>query len=116
MLQHYQDARAIGRKFGKPDLSITMTCNPNWCEVQKNVLFEHTASGKSNIVSSVFNVKKDTLNTIVKEKLFIGEFAHEYVVEYQKRELIHVHFVMNTCCCYVICNTELNQLYNKVLQ
>ena len=29
MMQHYQDAMGIVRKFGKPDLFITMTCNPN---------------------------------------------------------------------------------------
>jgi hypothetical protein len=30
MQQNYQDAMAIVRKYGKPDLFITMTCNPQW--------------------------------------------------------------------------------------
>ncbi|XP_018368319.1 PREDICTED: uncharacterized protein LOC108764532, partial [Trachymyrmex cornetzi] len=38
MLQHYQDAMAIVRKYGKPDLFITMTCNPNWREIRENLL------------------------------------------------------------------------------
>ncbi len=29
MQQNYQDAMVIVRKFGKPDLFITMTCNPS---------------------------------------------------------------------------------------
>jgi hypothetical protein len=29
MNQLYQDSMALVRKFGKPDLFITMTCNPN---------------------------------------------------------------------------------------
>ena len=33
MVQKYQDAMAIVRKYGKPDLFITFTCNPNWAEI-----------------------------------------------------------------------------------
>ena len=38
MLQLYQDAMAIVRHHGKPDYFITMTCNPNWMEVQDALL------------------------------------------------------------------------------
>ena len=37
MQQNYQDAMAIVRKFGKPDLFITVTCNPNWREIVENL-------------------------------------------------------------------------------
>ena len=37
MHQNDQDAMAIIRKYGKPDLFITMTCNTNWPEI-KNAL------------------------------------------------------------------------------
>jgi hypothetical protein len=30
MVQLYQDSMAIVRQYGKPDLFITMTCNPKW--------------------------------------------------------------------------------------
>ncbi len=33
MNQFYQDSMAFVRKFGKPNLFITMTCNPNWPEI-----------------------------------------------------------------------------------
>lgn len=33
MLQNYQDSMAIVRVKGKPDLFITITCNPNWKEI-----------------------------------------------------------------------------------
>ena len=29
----YEDAMSIVRKYGKPDLSITFTCNPKWDEI-----------------------------------------------------------------------------------
>ncbi|XP_044019460.1 uncharacterized protein LOC122859843 [Aphidius gifuensis] len=53
MLQHYQDAMAIVRKFGKPDLFITMTCNPNWREIKENILHGQTASDRPDIVSRI---------------------------------------------------------------
>ena len=33
MAQSYQDAMALVRKFGFPDLFITMTANPAWQEI-----------------------------------------------------------------------------------
>src|SRR6266487_3678885 len=30
----YQDGMAIVRTYGKPDLFITITCNPNWPEIK----------------------------------------------------------------------------------
>ena len=35
MQQYYQDAMAIIRHTGKPDLFITMTCNPKWKELKE---------------------------------------------------------------------------------
>ena len=32
-----QDAMAYVRNYGKPDLFITMTCNPNWPEIKDNL-------------------------------------------------------------------------------
>jgi len=34
MVQNYQDAMAICRNFGNPDLFLTFTANPKWPEVQ----------------------------------------------------------------------------------
>jgi hypothetical protein len=33
----YLDAVALPRRFGKPDLFITMTCNPTWKEIVDNI-------------------------------------------------------------------------------
>lgn len=75
MLQNYQDAMAIVSKFGKPDLFITMTCNPKWREIEENLLPGQQASDRPDICARVFNIKKDYLiNLIVKQKFF-GELA-----------------------------------------
>jgi len=35
MLQYYQDAMAIVRKYGKPDIFVTMTCNTNGAKLKR---------------------------------------------------------------------------------
>ena len=42
MQQLYQDAMSIVRRFGKPDLFITFTCNPNWPEIQLSFFVRST--------------------------------------------------------------------------
>ena len=37
MHQNYQDAMAIVAKFGRPTYFITITCNPQWPEIQRNL-------------------------------------------------------------------------------
>lgn len=36
MRRRYLDAMTIVQKFGKPDLFITMTCNPEWNKIKAN--------------------------------------------------------------------------------
>ncbi|XP_044019589.1 uncharacterized protein LOC122860013 [Aphidius gifuensis] len=94
MLQHYQDAMAVVRKFGKPDLFITMTCNPNWREIKENLLLGQTPSDRPDLVSRVFDIKKDEfVKKIVKENIFGEILAYVFVIEYQKRGLPHGHFL-----------------------
>ena len=35
MSKRYVDAMALVQQFGKLDIFLTMTCNPNWSEIQK---------------------------------------------------------------------------------
>ncbi|XP_051158561.1 uncharacterized protein LOC127279947 [Leptopilina boulardi] len=73
-----------------------MTCNPKWKEITENLLEGQTASDRPDLVSHVFELKKEELiNIIVKEKLFGEVQAYVYVVEYQKRGLPHVHLLVH---------------------
>ncbi|XP_073020880.1 uncharacterized protein [Primulina eburnea] len=38
MYQRYQDAMTLVQTYGKPDLMLTMTCNPNWNEIKKSTI------------------------------------------------------------------------------
>ncbi|KAI2491337.1 DNA helicase [Fragilaria crotonensis] len=57
MHQLCQDALAIVRRMGKPDLFITMTTNPQWPEVVENLLPGQTVNDRPDLVARVFHLK-----------------------------------------------------------
>lgn len=58
MMQNYQDAMTIVRKYGKPDIFITMTCNPNWLEIKENLLPNQQPNDRPDICARIFDIKK----------------------------------------------------------
>ncbi len=69
MQQLYQDSMAIVRKFGKPDLFITMTCNPGWQEIQDLLLPGQQPHDRPDIV---FNQKLKVLCDDLLERNVLG--------------------------------------------
>ena len=49
---------SITREYGKPDLFITMTCNPNWPKIKENILPHQQPNYRPDICTRVFNIKK----------------------------------------------------------
>ena len=65
---------AICKKFGYPDLFITITCNVNWSEIKEFVLAKGlSASDRPDIVCRVFKMKLDEMMTDFKKKDFFGK-------------------------------------------
>ncbi|ONM24697.1 hypothetical protein ZEAMMB73_Zm00001d006675 [Zea mays] len=51
MRRRYMDAMALVRKkFGKPDIFLTMTCNPNWDEIRTELLPGQTSQDRPDLV------------------------------------------------------------------
>ncbi|XP_025405609.1 uncharacterized protein LOC112679890 [Sipha flava] len=95
MQLNYQDAMAIVRKFGKPDLFITFTCNPRWPEIVENLPPRVVSSDRPELVSRVFNLKlQDLMRDITEHHIFGRVEAFVYVVEFQKRGLPHAHILL----------------------
>ena len=95
MYQLYQDAMAIVRHFGKPDLFITFTCNPKWPEITKELLPHQTAADRPDLTSRVFHIKLQELLKDLCTKQCLGKvIAYVYVVEFQKRGLPHAHILL----------------------
>jgi hypothetical protein len=95
MQQNYQDAMAIVRKFGKPDLFVTMTCNPKWREITENLQPWQKVEFRPDLVSRVFQLKlKELLNDICKKHCLGIVIAKIHVIEFQKRGLPHAHILL----------------------
>ena len=94
-LASYQDAIAITARYGKPDMFITMTCNPKWKEIADNLAPGQTATDRPDIVARVFRMKFNELKKDILERgLFGRATAHVFIYEWQKRGLPHVHFLL----------------------
>jgi len=95
MWQLYHDAMAIVRARGKPDLFITMTCNPHWPEILAALLPGQTAQDRPDLVARMFKLKlKALLHDIIGLNVFGKAVAHVYVIEFQKRGLPHAHILI----------------------
>lgn len=57
----YQDAMTIVRHFGKPDLFITFTCNPQWPEIKAELMEGQNPSDRNDLTVRVFNIKLQAL-------------------------------------------------------
>jgi len=93
MGQLYQDAMARVRKFGKPDLFVTFTCNPKWKEITNALFPAQTAKDRLDLVTRVFNLKLDALLKDIEDGVLGNVIAKIWVIEFQKRGLPHVHIL-----------------------
>ena len=91
----FQDAMAIVREYGKPDLFITMTCNPKWPEIVNELRPGQEPQDRPDIVARVFKDKLDQLmNDLVQGACFGKVVGYLYCVEFQKRGLPHAHILL----------------------
>ncbi|XP_023906976.1 uncharacterized protein LOC112018681 [Quercus suber] len=87
MIENYQDAMAIYRWAGYPNLFITCTCNAKWAEIE---LFLSRKPGQKiedrpDVVARVFKILDKLLNNL---KHVV------YTIEYQKRGQPHAHILL----------------------
>ena len=95
MKQCLQDALALARYHKKIDLFITMTCNPSWPEITRELLPGQTAADCPDHCTRVFNMKKQALiDDLYKNGIFGKTVAYVYMIEFQKRGLPHTHILI----------------------
>ncbi|AQL09526.1 PIF1 helicase [Zea mays] len=77
---------ALVRKFGKPDIFLTMTCNPNWDEITRELLPMQSPQDRPDLVVRIFRAKLEELKKRLTKHHILGKIrAYVYVVEFQKR-------------------------------
>lgn len=92
--KQYQNSIATVRALGKPDLFITVTCNPTWPEIVDELLPGQAASDRPDLVARVFKAKKEAIIDEIKKGLFGRPVAFMWVIEFQKRGLPHAHILI----------------------
>ena len=95
MHQLCQDALAIVRRMGKPDLFITMTSNPQWPEIIENLLPGQHPNDRPDLVARVFYLKFLAMMDDLLHKNVLGQIVGVIcTIEFQKRGLPHAHILV----------------------
>ena len=95
MHARFQDAMATVRRYGKPHLFITMTCNPTWKEIQDELLPGQKAEDRPDLSSRVFQLKLQALEEeILENGIFGARVANMRVIEFHKKGLPHAHMLI----------------------
>ena len=98
---------ALVQRFGKPDIFLTMTCNPHWEEITRELAEGQSPQDRPDLVARVFKAKLEDLKDLLFKKKFFGEVAaHVHVIEFQKRGLPHAHFLIILKSNYKITNPD----------
>ena len=93
--ERYQNALKLIQMKGKPDLFITMTCNPQWPEIQRELLPGECWENRMDLVARVFSMKRKNLIDVIRDGAFGSPAtAIVAVTEFQKKSLPHVHILV----------------------
>ncbi|KAJ1294542.1 hypothetical protein BS78_01G153300 [Paspalum vaginatum] len=84
MRRRHKDAMALVRKYGKPDIFLTMTCDPNWDEIKRELLPGQTPQDRPDLVVRVFHAKLEELKKMLTKQDILGK----------KHGLPHAHFLL----------------------
>ncbi|KAK7273081.1 hypothetical protein RIF29_14127 [Crotalaria pallida] len=91
----YEDGMRIVLHDGKPDIFLTMTCNPSWKEITDELGPNETAQDRPDLTARIFRSKFQQLKDDVINKGVLGKVkSYMYVTEFQKRGLPHVHMLL----------------------
>jgi hypothetical protein len=90
MFNNFQDAMAICKKYGYPDLFLTFTCNSKWPEIQRHLEKSGNYSiYRPDISCRVFQIKLDQMMADFRKGNFFGRvIASEY------HYLLFIHKIM----------------------
>lgn len=86
------EAKAITARAGLPTYLLTVTCNPEWKELQENKGPSQKVEDRPDLVAHVFNLFLRQIEYEVRTLQVLGVcVAYLRVTEYQKRGLPHAH-------------------------
>ena len=95
MHQQYLDSIDLYQRFGHPHVFMTMTTNPNWVEIQDNLVNGESPIDRPDLVARVFKLKKQQLLRDLGTKMIFGKIlAQTHSIEFQKQGYPHAHIII----------------------
>ena len=95
MKQCLQDSLALACYYKSIDLFITVTCNPTWPEIMRELLPGQMAADRPDLCTRVFNMKKKVIiEELYQKGIFRQTVSYVYTIEFQKRGLPHMHILI----------------------
>lgn len=95
MQKLFHDSMVLDRVLGKPDLFVTMTCNPTWPKIDNELEIGQSPPDRPDIVMRVFELKLRAMMDEITKKNVLGEtIAFCYTIEFQKRGFLHAHILL----------------------
>ncbi|KAI5433705.1 hypothetical protein KIW84_020828 [Lathyrus oleraceus] len=83
MTQCYEDGMVIVLNGGKPDIFLTMTCNPSWSEITTKLLSFQIPQDRPDLLKIIFRSKFEQLKDGVINKGVLGKVkTYMYVTEF----------------------------------
>jgi len=112
------NALEVVNELGPPTLFITLTCNPQWPEIQSQLFNGDSPFDRPSIVNRVFHAKLEAFfHNLRKGKYFGGlEIVYLFrVIEYQNRGMPHAHVVvkLKDAPTFDGCSSKLNSWVNS---
>ncbi|XP_026428881.1 uncharacterized protein LOC113324805 [Papaver somniferum] len=91
----YQDSMANTHFNYHAYVFLTMTANPNWPEIQGELLQHQYACHRPDLLARVFELKRnDLMNEIANNNVFGKVVGHVHTIEFQKHGLPHMHLLI----------------------
>ncbi len=83
--ERFCDAIRFVRNFGKPDVLITVSCNPYMKEIQDSLLPGQNIHDRPDVIGRIFKMKLNALiDDVTVNRLLGKKIAHVHTVEWQK--------------------------------
>ncbi|AQK59598.1 hypothetical protein ZEAMMB73_Zm00001d053542 [Zea mays] len=95
MKHRYMDVMALVWKFGKPDIFLTMTCNPNWDEIRRELLPGQTPQDRPDLVVRVFHANLQELKHRLTKHDILGKRKYKLTCPEQYDLLISAEIPHN---------------------
>jgi len=71
MERRFLNAISLVQKYGKPDLFISITCNPKWLEIQDQLEKYEKAENRPDLIARVFHsILKELSDQIMNKDIF----------------------------------------------